>query len=61
MHRRRTGYYIKVLKAIKQEALLNDIELRPKTITTDFELAAINAFTSVYQEIQTKGCLFHLG
>ena len=33
----------------------------PKTITTDFELAAISAFKMEFPNVASKGCLFHLG
>ena len=44
MHRRRTKDYEKVLLALKQEGLKHGLNLQPKQIMTDFELAAIKAF-----------------
>ena len=61
MHRRRTRDYHKILKALNREAVLLGKALKPEIITTDFELAAINAFKSVYPGIKSKGCMFHLG
>ncbi|CAF1126652.1 unnamed protein product, partial [Brachionus calyciflorus] len=43
----------------KREAKVHDISFKPKYIMTDFELAAINSFKSIYPGIQSKGCLFH--
>ena len=39
----------------------NDIELKPCTILTDFEQAAINASHREFPNIRNKGCFFHLG
>ncbi|PKY59054.1 hypothetical protein RhiirA4_481494 [Rhizophagus irregularis] len=38
----------------------NDIELKPQSIITDFELAAINVLHSKFPDINNKGCYFHL-
>lgn len=39
----------------------NDIILKPETIITDLELAAINASKSEFPDVRNKVCLFHLG
>jgi hypothetical protein len=61
MHRRRTQDYVKVIKAIKKAAAAHGRNLNPASISTDFEIAAINAFKAEFPAIETKGCLFHLG
>src|SRR5437763_6656314 len=38
----------------------HNIDLQPQFILTDFEKAAINATKAEFQEVQNKGCLFHL-
>ncbi|CAB4493336.1 unnamed protein product [Rhizophagus irregularis] len=38
----------------------NDIELKPQSIITDFELAAINVSRSKFPDTNNKGCFFHL-
>jgi MULE transposase domain/FLYWCH zinc finger domain len=38
----------------------HDIDLQPRYILTDFEKAAINAIQAEFQNIQNKGCHFHL-
>ena len=37
-----------------------NIDLQPQFILTDFEQAAINAIQAEFQDIQNKGCHFHL-
>ncbi|CAG8600218.1 265_t:CDS:1, partial [Gigaspora rosea] len=39
----------------------NNISLRPATILTDFELAAINASCIEFPNVNNKCCFFHLG
>ena len=34
---------------------------RPVTCLLDFELALHNAFASVFSDVETVGCVFHLG
>jgi hypothetical protein len=58
MHRRRTGDYKKILKALVKAS---SKVLAPKFITTDFESAAIKGFKAVFSGIQSKGCMFHFG
>ena len=60
MNRRREKEYNVVLKAIKKEAKIHNLELNPLYIMTDYELASINAFKNNFENIQSKGCLFHL-
>ncbi|KAK0414909.1 hypothetical protein QR680_011672 [Steinernema hermaphroditum] len=33
---------------------------QPDTVSVDFELAAVNAFKSIFRSIQVNGCLYHL-
>ncbi|CAG8694992.1 5230_t:CDS:2, partial [Gigaspora rosea] len=39
----------------------SNILLRPTTILTDFELAAINVSRDEFPNVHNKGCFFHLG
>jgi hypothetical protein len=50
-----------VLKALIKEAKINNLELNPERIMTDFELAATNSFRKNFPGILSKGCLFHFG
>ncbi|ODM77881.1 hypothetical protein Ocin01_20181, partial [Orchesella cincta] len=49
--------YVKMLNALKDLAP----NLNPRSITTDFERAAKNAFKVVFPVCTQHGCLFHLG
>ena len=61
MNRRRKEDYVKVLKELNKAALAIGLQLMPKTIMLDFELAAINAFEFVWPTIKARGCMFHFG
>ena len=37
-----------------------NIDLQPQFVLTDFEIAAIKAIRAEFQEVQNKGCHFHL-
>ena len=47
MANRRRRDYVKILRALVREAKTSGLNLRPETIMTDFETAAIMAFQSV--------------
>jgi hypothetical protein len=51
--------YKRVIGYVKQAATKLGIRLNPKTIMTDFELAAINAFKYEFPGATNKGCFFH--
>jgi hypothetical protein len=36
-----------------------DINLKPRLILCDFELAAINAIKTSFENVEVKGCHFH--
>ena len=61
MHRRRAVDYVKLLKALENGASEIGKVLSPRYITTEIESAAIIAFKAVFNGIQSKGCMFHLG
>ena len=54
---RSTNSYIRVLMELNK---LNP-NLKPNTVMTDFEQAALLAFKTVYPDIEQRGCLFHMG
>ena len=49
------------MRALKEEAKALNLQLKPKTITVDFEQAAIHSFSRNFLSAQLKGCLFHFG
>lgn len=61
MTNRTEDAYRYVFDEILAAAARYDLELRPKFILTDFELAAINASKVSFQPEQHCCCLFHLG
>lgn len=54
---RSTTSYIRVLMELNKL----QVTLKPKSVMTDFEQAALLAFKTVYPEIEQRGCLFHMG
>ena len=56
MTNRSSNTYIKVLMELDK---LNP-NLKPKSVMTDFEMAALLAFKTVYSDIEQRGCLFHM-
>ncbi len=55
MPNRRENTYERVFEAIKNL----EPSLNPDSIMTDFEKAAINAFTSSFPSSNQRGCFFH--
>ena len=51
--------YKQVISELKDAALNLKLVLQPKVIMTDFELAAINAFSYHFPNCQLRGCYFH--
>ena len=60
MNRRREKDYDIVCKAIRKAATLHKLHLKPDTIMTDFEIAAIKSLGYNFNA-KMKGCLFHFG
>ena len=54
------GYYKKLFQELIEFSEDQNIDLQPQFILTDFEKAAINAINAEFQNIQNKGCHFHL-
>ncbi|CAG8474820.1 15616_t:CDS:2, partial [Gigaspora rosea] len=52
--------YRRVLQGLVDFAEENNINLLPQMVLTDFESAAINAIQLEFEDIQCKGCHFHL-
>ena len=50
--------YVQLFTILKEKAAQNNINLSPTTMVTDFEGAAQNAVTAVFN-CQLKGCMFH--
>ena len=62
MTRRTLASYCAFLrKIVERTSDLFGIILEPKIVTTDFELAAINAFKMTFPQSVINGCHFHLG
>src|SRR6218665_3428844 len=57
MNDRSTNSYVRVFMELNK---LNE-NLKPLSVMTDFEQAALLAFKTVYPDIQQRGCLFHMG
>ena len=49
--------YVKLLRVL-QSMIQNG---NPRNVTTDFELASIQAFLTVFPNSKNNGCLFHFG
>ena len=53
--------YDLAFKSVKRILTQNGLyQLNIKTITTDIEVALINAFNANFNEVQRNGCWFHL-
>jgi hypothetical protein len=61
MTRRRQKDYITLIKALKRGSRRLNLTLDPKSIMTDFELGAMNAFKRQFPTIKVMGCMFHFG
>src|SRR6218665_971288 len=57
MNDRSTNSYVRVFMELNK---LNE-NLKPLSVMTDFEQAALLAFKTVYPDIQQRGCLFYMG
>ena len=51
--------YVRILQLIKEHASMINLTLNPKKCSCDFEMGMLNAFGTVFPEIEIKGCLFH--
>lgn len=60
MSRKSEGCYRRLFQDLIDFGDEYDIHLRPQFILTDFEQAAINAASREFQNVQNKGCFFHL-
>jgi hypothetical protein len=52
--------YRELFQNLNDFAEENNVELKPSTIITDFEQAAIKASQSEFSDVNNKGCFFHL-
>uniref|UniRef100_H2XZ20 MULE transposase domain-containing protein n=1 Tax=Ciona intestinalis TaxID=7719 RepID=H2XZ20_CIOIN len=55
LHRKNEETYTKLLQELKR----HQGQLNPERIMTDFEIAAINGFHTVFPQSQQRGCFFH--
>ena len=53
--------YKHLLSELKEAALKIKLKLEPKEVLTDFERAAMNAYTYHYPEVKIRSCYFHFG
>ncbi|CAN7943601.1 unnamed protein product [Ixodes hexagonus] len=60
MTRRTQMAYDALFEEVLNFAADMGLALNPKTVSTDFELAAINAIRSLLPSSDVHGCLFHL-
>ena len=51
--------YTLLFNELRNIALQNDLILNPKTITVDYEKAAIGALKNIFPNSKIKGCNFH--
>jgi hypothetical protein len=52
--------YEKLFQDLLEFSEDNEIDLQPQIVLTDFEVAAISAIQNEFQNVQCKGCHFHL-
>ena len=52
--------YRELFRELNDLATNLNIVLNPNIIMTDFEIAAIRAIRAEFQDVQNKGCNFHL-
>src|SRR4051812_2350743 len=52
--------YRKLFQDLIEFSEEQDIDLQPQFVLTDFEIVAINAIQAEFQDVQSKGCHFHL-
>ncbi|KAL1430195.1 hypothetical protein MTO96_015311 [Rhipicephalus appendiculatus] len=60
MTRRTQMAYEALLEKVLNFAADMGLALKPKTVSTDFELSTINAIRSLLPSSEVHGCLFHL-
>src|SRR6218665_1997638 len=56
MKERSTNVYVRVLTELKNIRP----DFNPLTVMTDFELASLLAFRTIFKDVQQQGCLLHL-
>ena len=62
MTKRTQAMYSAVLRSLIQSARdMFNVDLAPRSVSTDFEKASINALEEVFPNVDVTGCHFHLG
>lgn len=61
MTRKNTESYDTLFRQLNDLAVSINVNLCPKYIMTDFEIAPMKAFVREFPTAVSKGCLFHLG
>ena len=59
MKRRRAKDYNAIFSALKREAKVHGLELKPEYFMVDFEIAELISFKKYLRKAVIKGCLFH--